>query len=128
MRALDRTELAPGGIPGDPHFAPGSARQLLLIEAETLQDLRLRPGQVRENLTVAGLALMGLPEGSRLRLGRAEVEITKECLPCSRMDDIRPGLQEDLRGCRGMLAKVVVAGTVCLGDGVTALGPTAATA
>ena len=36
MRPLVEAKLLRGGIPGDRHFAPESARQLLLIEAETL--------------------------------------------------------------------------------------------
>jgi len=116
MRPVEQVELAVGGIPGDRHFAPESARQLLLLEAETVDALGLQAGQVRENLTVGGLPLMGLLAGTRIRLGQAELEITKVCEPCSVMDTIRPGLQQELQGRRGMLARVVVAGVVRRGD------------
>ena len=118
MEPLDRAELAVGGIPGDSHFAPGSVRQLLLMDAEALAALDLRPGAVRENVTVTGVSLMRLAPGTRLELGAAEVEITKACEPCSRMDELRPGLQAELVGRRGMLARVVSPGPVRSGDPV----------
>jgi MOSC domain-containing protein YiiM len=121
MQTMPEAELAPGGIPGDRHFAPESARQLLLIEAETLAPLGLGPGEVKENVTVRGVELMGLAPGTRLSLGTAEVEITDECHPCTRMDEIRPGLMLDLDGRRGMLARVIRAGRVRPGDPVEVL-------
>jgi MOSC domain-containing protein YiiM len=124
MRPLSETELLPGGIPGDKHFAPDSARQLLLIEAETLASLGLPPGAVKENVTVQGVRLMGLAPGTRVTLGLAEIEITNECHPCTRMDEIRSGLMTELDGRRGMLARVIRAGRVRPGDPVRVLQPT----
>jgi MOSC domain-containing protein YiiM len=43
------------------------------------------------------------------------------CDPCSRMDEIRPGLQAELDGRRGMLARVVRSGEVSAGDVVELL-------
>jgi MOSC domain-containing protein YiiM len=123
MRQLEESELVDGGIPGDAHFAPGSIRQLLLIEAETLAALGIEPATVKENLTVEGVSLMGLPAGTRLEVGDAELEVTKECEPCSRMDEIRDGLRAELVGQRGMLARVTRPGTVRRGDPVRVLQP-----
>ena len=124
MRPLEESELQDGGIPGDAHFSPGSARQLLLIEAETLADLGVETGAVKENITVEGLSLMGLPAGTRLEVGLAQLEITKECEPCSRMDEIRDGLKAELVGRRGMMARVVRPGTVRRGDPIRVLQAT----
>jgi MOSC domain-containing protein YiiM len=121
MRSLEETELLDGGIPGDDHFSPGSVRQLLLIEAETLAELGVEIGAVKENITVEGLRLMGLAEGTRLEVGEAELEVTKECEPCSRMDEIRDGLRADLIGRRGMLARVTLPGVVRRGDPIRVL-------
>ena len=121
MRSLEETELLDGGIPGDDHFSPGSARQLLLIEAETLGELGVATGAVKENITVEGLSLMGLPAGTRLEVGDAELEITKECEPCSRMDEIRDGLRTELLGRRGMMARVSRPGLVRRGDPIRVL-------
>jgi MOSC domain-containing protein YiiM len=123
MRQLEESELVDGGIPGDAHFAPGSIRQLLLIEAETLAALGIEPGTVKENLTVEGVSLMDLQTGTRLEVGDAELEVTKECEPCSRMDEIRDGLRAELLGQRGMLARVTRSGTVRRGDPVRVLHP-----
>jgi MOSC domain-containing protein YiiM len=43
------------------------------------------------------------------------------CDPCSRMDEIRPGLQTELDGRRGMLARVVRGGEVAAGDEIELL-------
>jgi MOSC domain-containing protein YiiM len=40
------------------------------------------------------------------------------CDPCSRMDELRPGLRAELDGKRGMLAHVVEGGEIALGDAI----------
>jgi MOSC domain-containing protein YiiM len=89
---------------------------VLFFESETLDKLGLRPGDVKENITTRGIALMGLPVGARLRVGQAVFQVTLACQPCSRMEELRPGLQQELGGQRGMLARVVTGGTLCMGD------------
>jgi MOSC domain-containing protein YiiM len=109
------------GLEGDFH-ARGGRRQVLLIDLEILDSLGLKPGQVKENLTVRGLNLQGLPAGTRLRVGAEVVlELTGPCTPCVRMDEIRPGLQAELQGRRGVLARVVAGGTIRVGDPVSPL-------
>jgi MOSC domain-containing protein YiiM len=106
------------GLAGDRHAKADSERQVLLIEAETLEKLGLRAGDVRENITTRGIALMELPLGTRLRIGEAMVELTVQCVPCSLMDELRPGLRETLKGQRGMLARVTQSGTLSVGDAI----------
>ena len=53
---------------------------------------------------------------SRVRAGEAVFEITMVCDPCHRMDELRHGLRAELDGKRGMLARVVEAGEVAVGD------------
>ncbi|MFO7312114.1 MAG: MOSC domain-containing protein [Bacillota bacterium] len=121
MEFLNEAEVrANWGLVGDHHARPDSSRQVLLVEAETLERLGLKPGDVRENLTVQGLDLMALGAGSLLRVGdEVELEITKYCAPCQRLEEIRPGLIREIAGRRGMLARVVRGGTVKPGDTVT---------
>ena len=76
---------------------------------------------MKENITLEGLTLMGLPTGTRLEVGQAELEITKECEPCSRMDEIRDGLKAELVGRRGMMARVTRPGVVRRGDPIRVL-------
>ena len=126
MRPVDRASFVAGeGIEGDRHSTAGEERQgyqVLLIDEETLTSLDLAPGLVRENVTTTGVAVAGLPAGARVALGdHVVVRISKECAPCSRMDEIRPGLREQLEGRRGMLASVERGGAVRVGDEVQVL-------
>jgi MOSC domain-containing protein YiiM len=103
------------------HGRRGSKRQILLMAAETLEALQVPPGAVKENIVTRGLELRGLPRGQQLRVGQALLEVTIPCEPCKRMDDVRPGLQQELRGRRGMLCRVVEGGWIRAGDRVEVL-------
>jgi len=98
------------------HGRPGSSRQLLLMDVETLEEFGISPGRVKENITTSGIKLEGLLMGQRIRVGEALLEITKECEPCHQMDAIRQGLREALRGRRGILCRVVESGQIRRGD------------
>src|ERR1700694_6297451 len=101
------------GIEGDKHAKAASDRQVLLADQEALDEVGVEPGTIKENLTVEGLHVMGLPVGTRVRLGDSAVlEITDVCEPCFRMDEIRMGLKAELVGRRGMVARVVNGGAV----------------
>ena len=107
------------GLEGDRHARPGSRRQVLLVDAAVLRAEGLQPGDLRENVTVEGLPVDGLPVGTRLRIGAGVLlRVTKNCEPCSRMDEIRPGLQERLRGRRGTLTAVEAGGVIRVGDAI----------
>lgn len=87
------------------------------MDVETLDDFGLRAGDIRENIATRGLAVADLAEGDRLRFGvDAEVLISHPCAPCYKMDALRPGLQQDIKGRRGMLAVVTRGGVVLPGD------------
>ena len=123
MKEVGEVEAVAGyGIEGDRHATRGKARahrQVLLMAEEMLAAFGLEPGQVRENITTRGIALQELRAGDRLALGSgAVVEITGDCEPCERMDEIRQGLRTVLDGKRGMLATVVESGAVRTGDAV----------
>lgn len=110
------------GLEEDHHARAGSERQLLLIEEETLRAMNLRIGEVRENLTTRGIVLTGLERGRILQIGsEVRLRITQPCQPCSRMDEIRPGLQQELTGRRGVLAKVESGGSISVGDPIRIL-------
>ncbi len=120
MKPLDEVMiLADFGLEGDRKAKAGSKRQVLVMPGEVLDDLGLPPGAVKENLTTRGFDVMSVPRGACIRVGEALLEATFECTPCGLMDDIRPGLQEELRGQRGMLFQVIEGGRVRIGDEVT---------
>jgi MOSC domain-containing protein YiiM len=111
-------EATIGGFVGDHHSRPGRNRQILMISGSVLDELRLSPGSIFENVVVDGFDMMALKEGQRLAIGKAIVEVTIPCEPCSRMDRVRHGLKMALKDRRGMFAKVVEPGTIRIGETV----------
>tara|TARA_B100001105_G_scaffold82045_1_gene65073 strand:- start:612 stop:1004 length:393 start_codon:yes stop_codon:yes gene_type:complete len=110
------------GMQGDRHLRSDglrAKRQVLIMDVETLNHFGLEPGQVRENVTLEGLDLSTISAGDRVSLGADVVlEITGDCEPCARMDEIRPGLKEEIDGKRGVLAFVEKGGVVSIGSEV----------
>ena len=115
------------GMEGDRHLRSDgrrSNRQVLIMDSETLSHFDLLPGQVRENVTVAGLDFSSISAGDKVSLGGDVIlEITGDCEPCARMDELRSGLKDEIDGKRGLLAFVEKGGVVSVGAevGVTAL-------
>ena len=115
------------GMEGDRHLRSDgrrSNRQVLIMDSETLSHFDLLPGQVRENVTVAGLDFSSISAGDKVSLGGDVIlEITGDCEPCARMDELRPGLKDEIDGKRGLLAFVEKGGVVAVGAevGVNAL-------
>ncbi len=115
----------------DPHQP--NLRQVHLIHAELHEELRgagfnVAAGQMGENITTRGIDLLGLPAGTRLRLGdEAVVAITGLRNPCAQLERIQPILMaavlgRDERGNlirkAGVMAVVVAGGPVRPGDAV----------
>jgi MOSC domain-containing protein YiiM len=108
-------------------------RQVHLMHAELFDELRdqgfdVQPGQLGENITTAGIDLLGLPRGTRLTLGpHAVVEVTGLRNPCLQIDAFRTGLLRavlhraadgTLVRKAGIMAVVVKSGPVSPGDPV----------
>ncbi len=110
------------GLVGDLNYGV-KKRQVLLVERETLEAFGLTPGQIRENITVSGIQLAGLPTGTMLEVGEALLEVTGDCAPCEFIEDIRPGLRQAIGGRRGTLCRVVGGGTLRLQDSVRTIQP-----
>ena len=108
------------GLQGCAH-ARGGKRQVLLADAETLGAFQLEPGITRENVTTEGLDVNGLAIGQRLRLGEVELEVSAVCDPCEQIEALRPGLQAEMQGRRGMLCRVLTGGTLQRGDVIIVL-------
>ena len=123
MEEVDEVEVvANKGFRGCIHGRPGSKRQVSLMDRETLHKLGVAPGMVKENITTHGMDLQALSMGQILRVGgECFLEITGPCHPCARMDEIRRGLQEELRGQRGWLCQVNVGGRIRRGDRIEVL-------
>lgn len=109
-------------------------RQVHLIHAELHDELRgagfnVAAGQMGENVTTQGVDLLGLPTGTRLRLGdEAIVEVTGLRNPCAQLDGFQKGLMaatldRDAEGNlirkAGIMGVVIAGGQVCPGDTIT---------
>ncbi|MEE3345960.1 MAG: MOSC domain-containing protein [Chloroflexota bacterium] len=120
MKDVEEANFITGhGMKGDRHLRSDgrrSNRQVLIMDSETLNDFDLLPGQVRENVTVQGLDFASISAGDRVSLGADVIlEITGDCEPCSRMDELRAGLKDEIDGKRGLLAYVEKGGLVSVG-------------
>lgn len=80
------------GVEGDRHndtrHHGGPERAVCLFSVDVLQRLRaeghpVRPGSLGENVTVAGLAWPEVRPGARLRVGGAELAVTRYTTPCA---------------------------------------------
>jgi len=123
------------GVAGDVRgmVRPGKApkRQISLIEAESwdaaMADLGLGAHEDalpwsarRANLLVEGIRLPRDP-GAIIAIGESlRIEVTMECDPCQRMDEIKPGLKAalmpDWRG--GVLGTVLDDGDIAVDDDI----------
>ena len=124
MKELEEVEAIKNkGFRGCIHGRTGSKRQVLLMDSETLDRFDLAPGVTKENIDTRGLDFQALAIGQTMRIGESLLEITGPCDPCPRMDEIRMGLQQQLRGQRGWLGRVVESGKIRRGDRIELLAP-----
>jgi len=133
-RAVEEARaLVDHGLEGDIHgkTKPGSRRQVLITERATLTGMGLRPGDLRDQITVALEVLESLPAGTRLRMGEATLELSGPCEPCTHIGALNGvpdpvAFQQMLQGRRGQLARVVAVagdGRIRIGDPVIVQSP-----
>ena len=125
MVPVDRVNaLLEQGFEGDRHLKKANGtRTVLLMEQEVLDHFQLAPGATREQVTVRGLELNTLVPGSRIRIGGATLEVVGQCAPCERMNELKPGLREELQGRRGQFVRVVAPGSFAVGDTIVKVPP-----
>ena len=121
---LDRATVVEGrGIAGDVKGRGGS-RQLNVMRAETLAELaaegrKTGPGEMGEQLVIAGLDAADFVAGTRLRLGaEAVIELGIPRTGCDRFEHIQETTKQSVAGRLGVLARVVAGGEVAVGDEV----------
>jgi MOSC domain-containing protein YiiM len=112
-QSVDRIQLVEGlGVLGDSHAGATvqhrsrvrqdpnqpNLRQVHLIHSELIEELAnagytVRPGDLGENVTTAGVDLLGVPQDTLLHLGRtAVVRVTGLRDPCQQINDFADGL------------------------------------
>ncbi len=111
-------------------------RQVLIVDANAYSELeqngiRVGPGSMGENITVEGITLMELAEGTRLTVGDAIVEITEVRKPCVQLNDINPKLLKAVTSLEdgkkvykaGIMTRILQAGWVRAGDRIAVMVP-----
>ena len=113
-------------------------RQVHLIHAELFDLVATRghevtPGALGENITTAGIDLLGLSRGTRLELGEdAVIEITGLRNPCAQINGLSEGLMKELVSVddsgatvrlAGVMSVVLAGGVVRPGDSIRVIPP-----
>ena len=114
---------------GDPDSA------VLLIPIETVRDLNsegwpVKPGDLGENITTAGLPYSSFAVGKKFALGDSVLEVSRACDPCQNLLVLPyvgttkgPAFLKTMRGRRGWYARVVKEGRIRRGDRVAEAPP-----
>lgn len=108
------------GIVGDAH-AGNEHRQISLLAVESTErllakDIKLSPGDFAENITTEGLDLRSLKVGSKLKIGRVELEITQLGKRCHRHCRISDRIGDCIMPREGVFARVTGPGRIKVGD------------
>ena len=76
----EATAIAGKGIEGDRSCYEGNTRQVLFMDKETLDDLELTPGQIKENITTSGVHMSQAQPGQVSSIGdEVKMEIVGDC-------------------------------------------------
>jgi MOSC domain-containing protein YiiM len=127
MRSVsEATARIGGGLDGDSHAAR-SKRALTIVDRSTHDAVGVKPGDLREQITVEDLPDLGsLAEGTQLRIGAITLRVNGPCDPCEHIGEMNDRDPQEFRalldGRRGLVCNVVVAdGPVKVGDEVRVL-------
>jgi MOSC domain-containing protein YiiM len=116
--------VAGKGLEGDRHFHPGGAapgQALTLVAAEVVDEVGLRPGETRRQVTVRDVDVNGLV-GKRFRVGEVECFGVELCEPCRHLEAMtRAGIIKELTHRAGINADILVGGVIRVGDPVVEL-------
>ena len=113
---------ANGGLVGDSHVLRRS-RAVTIVDRSTLDALGMKPGEVREQITVEGLPeIPNIPRGTRLRAGGLVFRTNGPCEPCTHIGKMLgvadpEAVRDQLLRRRGAICTVVaVDGPLAVGD------------
>jgi MOSC domain-containing protein YiiM len=116
-----------GGLEGDSH-AHRAKRAVTIVDRSTHDAVGVKPGDLREQITVKGLPSLGsLGEGTMLRIGAITLRVNGSCDPCTHIGEMNgiadpDEFQSMLEGRRGLVCNVATAdGPVRVGDEVSVM-------
>ena len=126
MEELDACDITTDqGVVGDFRGKPGKRQVTVLSEADWEKACSIIGTQLpwtarRANLLVSDIQFDASSVGKKIQIGELELQITKETVPCYRMDEAHDGMQDALmahwRG--GVCCQVLQSGHVQHGDEV----------
>ena len=109
-------------------------RQALLVDSAVFtelakQDIHIGPGMMGENITIEGIDVMQLVEGTHLAIGSAVVEMIERRNPCYQLNGMDPRLLKAVVKKQpgrtifkaGMMTRILQSGWVHAGDPVEVL-------
>jgi len=124
---VQQAQLVAGhGVEGDAKGG-GGGRQLNIMSAESLQRLaregfHTAPGELGEQLIVAGLPVDSLPAGARVQIGESAcVEVVEPRTGCARFEEYQGKQRQAAAGQVGVMARVLTGGLIRVGDSVRRL-------
>jgi Uncharacterized protein conserved in bacteria len=98
-----------------------SGQALTLVAAEVVEEVGLRPGETRRQVTVRDVDVNSLV-GKRFRVGEVECFGVELCEPCRHLEEMtRPGIIRELTHRAGINADILVGGVIRVGDPVVEL-------
>jgi MOSC domain-containing protein YiiM len=113
------------GIEGDAKGGTGD-RQLNVMLAESLAELcsegfKTDPGSLGEQIVISGVSADSLTTGTQVQIGKAIIEIGIPRTGCVRFETIQGKPRQVAAGRLGVMARVVSAGEIAVGDTVAVL-------
>ena len=131
--AVPLLRITPTGAEGDynhyrttkVHGNPDQA--ILVLTREVIDTLRtegwpVEPGDLGENLTLAGVPESSLKPGSKIHIGEVLLEVSEPCDPCTELyalpyvgQEKGPEFVRTLTGRRGWFARVLTSGDILPG-------------
>lgn len=147
LRRAEITLIAGHGVEADYHAGPfvrhrsraaktpqlPNRRQVHLMHSELFEEvaalgIEVKAGDMGENITTRGLAILDLPPGTRLHIGdNAVIEVTGLRNPCNQLDKVDPRLLPEVasKAADGTIARkagvmgiVVTGGVIRPGDAI----------
>ncbi len=125
-KPVERVTIGTEGLVGDAHSGQWH-RMVSLLAEESIDKMRkmgldVGSGDFAENLTTRGLDLLGLPLGTRVRIGdRVVLEITQHGKECHSRCAIYYQAGDCVMPREGIFAKVIEPGEIATGDTIEVL-------